>query len=175
MSEQTARPECPSGLVPDIVLVERELIPGEQSAELRLEALRAVMLLLARNVSAHRRDLRRRYGERTVSCLPPEIRWPLPLHPSTSQIRRAAVSVPANIAEGAARAGTGEFLQFLSVASGSLAEVEMLLILAARLQFLKEPQLEELQEPTSEIGRMLAGLKRSLQSRRSSPPTSPSR
>lgn len=49
----------------------------------------------------------------------------------TSQIRRAAASVPANTAEGAARTGAREFLQFLSVSSGSLAEVETFLILAA--------------------------------------------
>jgi hypothetical protein len=50
----------------------------------------------------------------------------------------------------------------------------MSLILAARLEFLPEPELTALQERTSEIGRMLAGLRRSLQSRRSSPLTSPS-
>jgi len=83
----------------------------------------------------------------------------------TSQIRRAAASVPANIAEGAARTGTREFLQFLSVASGSLAEVETFLILAARLGFLKAADLETLEARSSEIGRMLGGLKRSLQSR----------
>jgi four helix bundle protein len=84
----------------------------------------------------------------------------------TSQIRRAAASVPANIAEGAARTGTKEFLQFLSVASGSLAEVETFLILAARLGFLKAADLETLEAQSSEIGRMLGGLKRSLQSKR---------
>ncbi|MEX1255513.1 MAG: four helix bundle protein [Dehalococcoidia bacterium] len=90
----------------------------------------------------------------------------------TSQIRRAAVSVPANIAEGAARTGTGEYLQFLSVASGSLAEVETLLTLAHRLELLAEQELSKLQERSAEIGRMLSGLKRSLQSRRSLPRTS---
>ncbi|RJQ16282.1 MAG: four helix bundle protein [Nitrospiraceae bacterium] len=84
----------------------------------------------------------------------------------TSQIRRAAVSVAANIAEGAARTGTGEFLQSLSVASGSLAEVETLLILAGRLQVLPGATMQELLVEAAEISRMLGGLKRSLQSRR---------
>ena len=84
----------------------------------------------------------------------------------TSQIRRAAVSGPANIAEGAARTGTGEYLQFLSVASGSLAEVETFLILAERLEFLSTDRSQTLLTHCEEISRMLGGLKRSLQSRR---------
>ena len=58
----------------------------------------------------------------------------------TSQLRRAAVSVPANIAEGYARAQRGEYLQHLSIARGSLAEVETLLTLAARLGFMGRDQ-----------------------------------
>ena len=58
----------------------------------------------------------------------------------TSQVRRAATSVPANIAEGAQRNGTGEFLQFLGVASGSLAETETFLLLAERLDLLPHGQ-----------------------------------
>ncbi|NGZ59751.1 MAG: four helix bundle protein [Nitrospira sp. LK265] len=83
----------------------------------------------------------------------------------TGQIRRAAVSVPANIAEGAARKGTREFLQFLSVASGSLAETETFLILAERLHMLTPEQTHPVQQQAADVGRMLNGLKRSLPSK----------
>ncbi|MEX0887436.1 MAG: four helix bundle protein [Phycisphaeraceae bacterium] len=81
----------------------------------------------------------------------------------TSQLRRAAVSVPANIAEGQARSGPREFGHHVSVALGSLAEVETLLILAGDLQYLRP---EDIQTPLShaqEIGRILNGLLQSLQ------------
>lgn len=84
----------------------------------------------------------------------------------TSQVRRAAASVPANIAEGAARSGTGEFLQFLSVASGSLAEAETFLILVTRLGLLPPERPAALQAEAETIGRMLSGLKRALRSKR---------
>ncbi|MBC8478748.1 four helix bundle protein [bacterium] len=84
----------------------------------------------------------------------------------TSQLRRAAVSAPSNIAEGAARRGTGEFLQFLSVASGSLAEAETQLILAQRLKILQTSTADSLLSEAEIISKMLGGLKRSLQSRR---------
>ena len=80
----------------------------------------------------------------------------------TSQIRRAAVSIAANIAEGAERTSTGEYLQFLSVASGSVAEVETLLLVAQRLDMLAPTDTERLLQQGAEIGRMLNGLKRSL-------------
>lgn len=83
----------------------------------------------------------------------------------TSQIRRAAVSVASNIAEGAERGGTREFLQFLGIASGSLAEVETQLILAARLKMMTPGILESLLARADEIGRMLSGLKRSLRTK----------
>ena len=56
----------------------------------------------------------------------------------TSQIRRAAVSIPANIAEGAARQTTKEFLNFIAIAQGSASEVETELLIAQRLGYLKE-------------------------------------
>ena len=83
----------------------------------------------------------------------------------TSQIRRAATSVPANIAEGAERHGTGEFLQFLGIASGSLAEVETFLTRAERLGMATSAQTARPLEQAAEVGRMLNGLKRSLRSR----------
>lgn len=92
---------------------------------------------------------------------PPEERFGL-----TSQVRRAAVSVPSNIAEGAAQTGTGEFLQSLSVASGSLAELETQVIIANRLEMLPQAEKQALLAQADEIGKMLGGLKRSLESRR---------
>ena len=80
----------------------------------------------------------------------------------TSQIRRSAVSVAANIAEGAERHGEREFLQFLGIASGSLAETSSFLILADRLGVAEPENIRQVQEQGDEIGRMLSGLKRSL-------------
>lgn len=59
----------------------------------------------------------------------------------TSQLRRAAVSVPANIAEGAARNGKKEFIQFLYVSLGSLSEIETLLIIVGDLNYLANDEL----------------------------------
>ncbi len=80
----------------------------------------------------------------------------------TSQLRRASVSVPANIAEGAERPGTKEFRQFIGIALGSLAEAETLVLLSSRLGYLKHDHEVELLEQGAEIGRMLHGLNRSL-------------
>ncbi|MDP1631883.1 MAG: four helix bundle protein [Caulobacter sp.] len=84
----------------------------------------------------------------------------------TSQLLRAAVSVPANIAEGRARTGGREFLHFLSIASGSLAETETLLLLAARSGLLPMAKVSPVMDCAEEVGRMLTGLKQAL--RRSS-------
>ncbi len=83
----------------------------------------------------------------------------------TAQIQRAAVSVVSNIAEGHARDSTKEFLRFLSVSMGSLAELETQLMLAQRFHYLGSPQLETLLIRTNELGRMLRGLQHSLKSR----------
>ncbi len=80
----------------------------------------------------------------------------------TSQLQRAAVSVPANIAEGRARQHTKEFLQHISIAYGSLAEVETLVQIAQRLDYLNVNQTKNILDKTAEIGRMLNGLRRSL-------------
>jgi four helix bundle protein len=80
------------------------------------------------------------------------------LYGLTSQIRRAAVSVPSNIAEGQARHSQKEFKHFLSHARGSLAEVETQIILAQDLKFLSEGEGKRLLELTSELGRILNAL-----------------
>jgi four helix bundle protein len=76
----------------------------------------------------------------------------------TSQVRRAAVSIPSNIAEGQARTGTAEFKNFLSIASGSRSEVETQLILAQRLGYITQPQLKEARDLANEIKRMTHSL-----------------
>ena len=80
----------------------------------------------------------------------------------TSQLRRALVSVPANIAEGQARIHRREFLHHLSMARGSLAEVETLLLVAVRLNYVQSDDLRTVHVQAKEVARMLAGLIRSL-------------
>lgn len=82
------------------------------------------------------------------------------------QIRRAAVSVASNIAEGAARRSSGEFLQFVGMAQGSLAEAETQLLIAARLGYLREPDHQALTESADRISRMLASLASALTRRK---------
>src|SRR5690625_3101995 len=78
----------------------------------------------------------------------------------TNQIRRSAVSIPSNIAEGSARQGNKEFIHFLYVALGSLAELETQLFLAKDLNYLNEG--EKLFKKLERIRRMLLGLIRSI-------------
>ncbi len=80
----------------------------------------------------------------------------------TSQVRRAAVSIPSNIAEGQGRSTTRDFLYFLSVAQGSLMEVETQITIAQRLSYIEKRLETELLESTAEVGRLLNGLCNSL-------------
>ena len=84
------------------------------------------------------------------------------LYGLSSQIRRSAVSVASNIAEGCARNSYGEFIQFLGIATGSLAEVHTQLIIAHNQQYIKKEELKTAVEELNEIRRMLNGLKASL-------------
>lgn len=81
-----------------------------------------------------------------------------------SQIRRAAVSIPSNIAEGHARKSRAEFRQFVSVALGSLAELETQLILSQELNFLNKEEVEVVMAQLDSLGKMLRGLSKSLAS-----------
>lgn len=82
-----------------------------------------------------------------------------------SQIRRAAASIPTNIAEGQGRAHTKEFLNHLSTARGSLMELETHLLLSQRVELLQQPELEKLLELTDRISRMLTRLRKALEER----------
>lgn len=83
-----------------------------------------------------------------------------------SQIRRAAVSIPANIAEGYGRKTLGEYVQHLSIANGSLKELETHLLIAGRLHYVKDDEIIPALEGCSEIGRMLASLIQKLRRKR---------
>ncbi|WP_269234945.1 four helix bundle protein [Flavobacterium flavigenum] len=83
----------------------------------------------------------------------------------TSQIRRASVSVPVNIAEGAARKGTKEFIHFLHISLGSLSELDTLILLSKELDFLNEKESEQLIGKLDVIGKLIYGLIKSLENR----------
>ena len=91
-------------------------------------------------------------------CFPDSERFGL-----TNQLRRSAVSVPSNIAEGHARGSAKAFLSFLWIANGSLAELETQVQLAIRLHFVTEDRAVRCQQLIEEVGKMLTGLRRSLQ------------
>lgn len=76
----------------------------------------------------------------------------------TSQLRCAAVSVPSNIAEGHARKSQKDFLRFLNISKGSLAEIETQLIIAKELNYLDDEQCKKLLEAADRVSRMLSGL-----------------
>src|SRR6266516_404898 len=73
----------------------------------------------------------------------------------TSQIRRASISVPSNIAEGQGRASTNEFRHHLSIALGSLCELETQAVIALRLGYLDATEAERLVERASEVGKLI--------------------
>ncbi len=79
-----------------------------------------------------------------------------------NQVRRAAIAIPSNIAEGAERESTKDFLRFLSIARGSQGEVETQLVIARRLKYIQENELNILLQQVHEIGRMINGLQQSL-------------
>ena len=100
---------------------------------------------------------------RTTAVWPSDERFGL-----ISQVSRGSVSVASNIAEGAARRSTGEFLQFVGMAQGSLAEAETQLLIATRLGYLREPDHRALTVSADQISRMLASLASALKRRKSS-------
>ena len=81
----------------------------------------------------------------------------------TSQMRRAAISTPANIAEGYGRDATGSYLQFLRIAKGSLRELETHLLLSRRLNLLNETSWLKTLGAADDVGRMLTALIRSVE------------
>ena len=94
-----------------------------------------------------------------VGTLPAHERFAL-----SSQIRRAALSVPANIAEGHGRLHRGDFIHHLSIANGSLRELDTLLEAASRLGYIEPQPLVPMFERIEELGRMISGLIRRLRS-----------
>jgi four helix bundle protein len=80
----------------------------------------------------------------------------------TSQLRRAAVSVPSNIAEGQGRHGLAEFRHFLRQATGSLMELETQVLIAERLRYINSETANQILDSSAELGRILNGLMNSL-------------
>ena len=80
----------------------------------------------------------------------------------TDQVRRAAVSIPANIAEGKGRSGPREFAHRLSIAHGSRCELETLLLIAGEQGYMSAAQLTEILTRSEEVGRLMRGLLKSL-------------
>lgn len=89
--------------------------------------------------------------------LPKEERFAL-----SDQIRRSAISIPSNIAEGQGRNSTKEFIQFLAIAKGSKAELETQLLLCVKIKYLTHLEIETAINLIQEVGKMLNALQKSL-------------
>ena len=87
----------------------------------------------------------------------------------TAQIRRSALSIPSNIAEGYGRKTTVDYIRFLYIAYGSLCELETQIMLSGDLTYLEQKDLENLKRNLSDVERMLNALIRSLESKHSTP------
>src|SRR5215468_3119061 len=83
----------------------------------------------------------------------------------TTQIRRAAASIPANIAEGNGREKTGSYIQFLRISQGSLKELETHVMLSQTVELMNAPDAEQILAMTEEVGKLLRSLIRALQER----------
>jgi four helix bundle protein len=82
-----------------------------------------------------------------------------------SQLRRAAYSIPANMAEGFGRRSTKELLQFLAISNGSIEEIRYFLFLSCDLSYLGRPEFDSLEKKLNAIAQMIAALSRSLKSK----------
>lgn len=102
---------------------------------------------------------------RCTESFPPSERFGL-----ASQMRRAAVSIPSNVAEGRCRHTTGAFTNHVSIALGSVGELETCIELAARLGYLKPADAMKLSASVGSIGRLLSALHRSLEAKRQETP-----
>ena len=80
----------------------------------------------------------------------------------TSQLNRAAVSIPTNIAEGWGRETSKNYLQFLRISRGSIMEVQTLLIISKNLNYISEEKFDILRNKTEEVGKILQGLIKSI-------------
>jgi four helix bundle protein len=80
----------------------------------------------------------------------------------TSQMRRSAISIPSNIAEGRSRNTKGEFLQFLGISKGSLSELETQVLLSVRLNYLTVEQSEKILSLSSEVGKLITSFQLKL-------------
>ncbi|HET9182346.1 MAG TPA: four helix bundle protein [Candidatus Angelobacter sp.] len=88
----------------------------------------------------------------------------------TSQLRRAAVSIGANIAEGCGRRSDREFVRFLQIARGSSSEVEYHLLLSRDLKFMSESEFQNLERKLTEVQRMLTSLVSAIEAKAANPP-----